>query len=75
MSTTAQHDRLLSKLEVPAQTLMAIKKVRGAVWILSRNLNTRLADEEYGPDWLDRTEEEEQDVRRAARSSKKARGR
>ena len=52
----AEADRLFSELEIPAHTLMAIKNVRGADWIRSRNLNTRLADEKYGPGWLDRTE-------------------
>ena len=52
----AEADRLLSKLEVPAHTLMAIKNSLpgGADWIRSMNLNTRLADEKYGPGWLDR---------------------
>lgn len=30
--------------------------LRGADWIRSRNLNTRLADENCGPRWLDRDE-------------------
>ena len=51
----AESDRLFSELEIPAHTLMAIKNVWGADWIRSRNLNTRLADEKYGPGWLDRT--------------------
>ena len=55
----AEADRLLSKLEAPAHTLMAIKNAPGGTdWIRAMNLNTRLADEKYGPDWLDRTEEE-----------------
>ena len=53
---TEEADRLFSALEIPAHTLMAIKNVRGADWIRSRKLNTRLADEKYGPGWLDRTE-------------------
>ena len=52
----AESDRLFSALEIPAHTLMAIKETRGADWIRSRKLNTRLADEKYGPGWLDRTE-------------------
>ena len=52
----AESDRLFSELEIPAHALMAIKETRGADWIRSRNLNTRLADEKYGPGWLDRTE-------------------
>ena len=51
----AEADRLLSKLEVPAHTLMAIKNsVPGDVEIIREmNLNTRLADKKYGPDWLE----------------------
>ena len=51
----AEADRLLSKLEVPAHTLMAIKNsVPGGVEIIREmNLNTRLADKKYGPDWLE----------------------
>ena len=52
----AESDRLFSVLEIPGHALMAIKETRGADWIRSRNLNTRLADEEYGPGWLDRDE-------------------
>ena len=53
----AEADRLLSALEGPAHTLMAIKNSPGgADWIRRMNLNTRLADEKYGPDWLDRDE-------------------
>ena len=52
----AEADRLLSKVEGPAHTLMAIKNSQGgADWIRRMNLNTRLADEKYGPGWLDRT--------------------
>ena len=52
----AEADRLLSKVEGPAHTLMAIKESPGgADWIRRMNLNTRLADEEYGPGWLDRS--------------------
>ena len=51
----AEADRLLSALEAPAHTLMAIKNsVPGGVeFIREMNLNTRLADERYGPDWLE----------------------
>ena len=52
----AEADRLLSKVEGPAHTLMAIKEMPGgADWIRRMNLNTRLADEKYGPDWLDKS--------------------
>ncbi len=49
-------DRLFSTLECPAHTLMAIKNSHpeGKDFIRRKNLNTRLADEKYGPDWLDR---------------------
>lgn len=52
----AEADRLLSTLEVPAHTLMAIKNsVPGGAGVIRRmNLNTRLADKKYGPGWLDR---------------------
>ena len=51
----AEADRLLSTLEGPAHTLMAIKNSPGgADWIRRMKLNTRLADEKYGPGWLDR---------------------
>ena len=76
MLTTAQHDRLFSVLDAHAHTLMVIKNTPGGVdYIRSRNLRTHLADEKYGSGWLDRTEEEEQAVRRADRSAKKTRGR
>ena len=55
----AEYDRLLSELEGPAHTLMAIKNSPGgANWIRAMNLSTRLADEKYGLGWLDPTEEE-----------------
>ena len=49
----AEADHLFSDLDIPAHTLMAIKETRGADWIRSRNLRTHLADEKYGPGWLD----------------------
>ena len=49
----AEYGRLYSELEVPAHALMASKKVMGADWIRSRNLNTRQAELKYGPNWLD----------------------
>ena len=52
----AEADRLFSTLECPAHTLMAIKNSYpgGKDFIRRKNLNTRLADEKYGLDWLDR---------------------
>ena len=54
----AEADRLFSKLEVPAHTLMATKNSfpDGADMIRRMNMNTRLADEKYGPGWLDQDE-------------------
>ena len=50
----AEADRLLSTLEGPAHTLMAIKNSPGgADWIRRMNLNTRRAIEKYGPDWME----------------------
>ena len=68
-ATQAEADRLFSELDIPAHTLMAFKPCNmpgGADWIRSRNLRTHLADEKYGPGWLDRTEEEEFARARAA---------
>lgn len=56
----AEADRLLSELDVPAHTLMAIKNMPGgADYIRKRKLRTHLAEEKYGPDWMELTEEEE----------------
>ena len=51
----AEADRLFSKLEIPAHTLMAIKNSfpDGVDMIREMNMNTRLADKKYGPDWLE----------------------
>ena len=63
----AEADRLFSALDIPAHTLMALKNMPGgADWIRKHNLRTHLADEKYGPGWLDRTEEEEFARARAA---------
>ena len=51
----AEADRLFSELDIPAHTLMAIKDTPGGVdFIRSHNLHTHLAEEKYGPDWMDR---------------------
>ena len=65
---TEEYYRLLSELDIPAHTLMAIKcaKAGGADWIRARNLRTRQADEIYGPGWLDQTEEKEELAQRHA---------
>ena len=56
----AEYDRLFSELDIPAHTLMAIKNTPGGVdYIRSRNLRTHLAEEKYGADWMELTEEEE----------------
>lgn len=48
--------RLLRKLPVPAETLMAIKNHEplGAAFIRELGLNTEVADAKYGPGWMDR---------------------
>lgn len=38
----------------PAEALLAAKRNMGADWIRKRGLNTKMADEKYGKDWLDR---------------------
>ena len=47
---------LIRTVPVPAHTLMAIKKCGHADTIRKYDLNTSLADEKYGPGWLDREE-------------------
>ena len=48
--------RVLRKLPVPAETLMALKNhdPLGARFIRELGLNTELADAKYGPGWIDR---------------------
>ena len=68
--------RLLSALDIPAHTLMAIKNTPdGAEYIRKKKLRTRLAEEKYGPDWMDLTREEGFARHQAGQSVKKARGR
>ncbi len=56
----AEADRLFSELDIPAHTLMAIKSMPGgADWIRKNKLRTHLAEEKYGADWMELTEEEE----------------
>ena len=46
--------RLFSELDIPAHTLMAIKKMPDGVdHIRPRNLLTHLAEERYGPGWME----------------------
>ena len=47
----------LQVVPVPADTLMAIKECGNADVIRKHNLNTSLADEKYGPGWLNREDE------------------
>ena len=61
-----EYYRLLSEVDVPAHTLMALKRTGNADWIRERNLRTTLADKKYGPDWMELTEEEELGRRRVA---------
>ena len=71
----AEYDRLFSALDIPALTLMAIKNTPGgADWIRFRNLRTHLAEDKYGPGWMDMTQEEEFAVL-DARQVKQTRGR
>jgi len=44
----------LSKVPAPPETLMALAKCGDADLIRERGINTSLADEKYGPGWLDR---------------------
>nr|CBI82656.1 conserved hypothetical protein [Bartonella schoenbuchensis R1] len=41
-------------VELPAYGLLGIKKRRGAQFIRDMGFPTKNADEEYGPDWLDK---------------------
>ena len=51
LAATSEH---MSRVPVPAETLMALKKCGDADRIRRLRLNTSLADEKYGPGWLDR---------------------
>ena len=51
LEAVAEH---MSHVPVPAETLMALKKCGDADRIRRLRLNTSLADEKYGPGWLDR---------------------
>ena len=46
--------RLLRMALIPAQALRAIKLAGGAEFIREQGYRTDLAEQEYGPDWLDR---------------------
>lgn len=52
----AEFYRLIRELNVPAETLMAIKNHEplGAKFIRELRLKTDLADAKYGPGWMDR---------------------
>ena len=45
---------LIKAVPIPAETLMSLKRCGNADFIRRRELNTSLADAEYGPGWLDR---------------------
>lgn len=45
---------LCRQLIIPAETLMATKKTRGAQWIRDQKLRTETAEAKYGTGWLDR---------------------
>ena len=42
------------RLKIDPWTLWFLKKRRGADYIREAGYNTTLADQEFGPDWLDR---------------------
>jgi hypothetical protein len=44
----------LALAELPAPSLLALKRVEGADYIRSRGLRTESAEAAYGKDWLDR---------------------
>ncbi|EJF82664.1 hypothetical protein [Bartonella rattimassiliensis] len=44
----------LAMAELPAHTLLCLRKWRGAQFIRDMEFSTKNADEEYGLDWLDR---------------------
>lgn len=44
----------LKKAEIPAHTLLAYKRTKGAAWIREKGFKTDTAEKEYGRDWLDR---------------------
>ena len=48
--------KLQAKIKWPAWGLKAGKELFGADFIREQCFNTELADEKYGPDWLDREE-------------------
>ena len=45
---------LRQQLIIPAEALMATKKLRGAQFILDRKVRTETAEAKYGKDWLTR---------------------
>ncbi|MCL6230277.1 hypothetical protein [Bartonella bilalgolemii] len=44
----------LAMAEYPSYTLLRLRKWRGAQFIRDMGFITKNADEEYGPDWLDK---------------------
>ncbi|WP_273755823.1 MULTISPECIES: hypothetical protein [unclassified Bartonella] len=44
----------LAMAELPAHTLLFLKSQNGAQFIRDMGFSTKNADEEYGPDWLDK---------------------
>lgn len=45
--------KLKKVLAPPPEVLLAVKRAMGADWIRERGYDTRRADREYGPGWLD----------------------
>ena len=44
----------LKLAEIPAHTLLAYKRTKGAAWIREKGFKTETAEKAYGKDWLDR---------------------
>ena len=63
--------RLQRMALIPAQALRATKKAAGAEFIREQGYRTDLADQEYGPDWLDRPSPTTREIFRYEREKRK----
>ena len=63
--------RLLRMALIPAQALRAIKLAGGADFIREQGYRTDLAEQEYGPDWLDRPNPTPREIYRYEREKRK----
>ena len=63
--------RLLRMALIPAQALRAIKLAGGADFIHEQGYRTDLAEQEYGPDWLDRLNPTPREIYRYEREKRK----